>query len=186
LDDGTAEGLMAIKAQDWWTCRPIVRAMLEHDEGRRNDLYSDVDGKTWTSAKGALTIGVGWNLEANGIPDHIVDALLEHAMATAAADLDRLIPGWATGHPVRTAGLLNWSFQHGYTRMAKYRNTVPAIARRDWTRAAAGLNASMWAKQTPGRAARVIYAIEHAAVWHTYPVAVHRAARVAAAVDGAR
>jgi lysozyme len=62
--------------------------------------------------------------------------------------------------PVRLAGILNMQFQLGPQSDEEFVNSFRYIAARDWTRAAANLRKSLWARQTPKRAERVIRMIE--------------------------
>lgn len=151
--------------------------MLEHDEGRVRKLYR--------CTAGYLTIGVGHNIEANGLPDHIIDALLDYGMEVAARDLDALVPTWRTADEVRQAALLNWSFQLGRDRMRTFTRTLPLLTKQRWTEAARNMRLSKWARSdSPARAKRITWQIEHGAVDPSYPSKVLRASRgVEAAVD---
>jgi lysozyme len=62
--------------------------------------------------------------------------------------------------PVRLAGILNMQFQLGSGSDEEFVNSFKHIAARNWPSAAANLRKSLWARQTPGRAARVIKMIE--------------------------
>lgn len=62
--------------------------------------------------------------------------------------------------PVRLAGILNMQFQLGSGSDEAFANSFRFIQARDWPRAAANLRKSLWAKQTPARAERVIRLIE--------------------------
>jgi lysozyme len=158
--------------------RTLAAVTLEYDEGRRRKLYR--------CTAGYLTIGVGWNIEANGLPDHIIDALLQYGQQVAARDLDRLLDGtWRTADPIRQAALINWSFQLGYDRMAKFVRTLPMLRQQRWADAARALRLSKWAKSdSPARAARVIHMIQHGTLPHDYPTHVHAVARTVEAAVG--
>ena len=62
--------------------------------------------------------------------------------------------------PVRLGAILNMQFQLGSGSDEQFVNSFRFVAARDWSRAAANLRQSLWAKQTPARAARVIKMIE--------------------------
>lgn len=155
----------------------LAQMMIEYDEGRRSRMYKCTANK-WT-------IGVGWNIEDRGLPGHIIDALLEYAIEIAAHDLDRLVPTWRTADPVRQAALLDWSLQLGATKMATFRNSLRYLRDQQWAQAARNLRLSKWAKQdTPERARRIVYAIEHGELGPGWPPAIIRAAvDIEAAVD---
>lgn len=62
--------------------------------------------------------------------------------------------------PVRLAAILNMQFQLGPGSDEAFANSFKFIGARDWKNAAVNLRKSLWAKQTPARAARVIAMIE--------------------------
>lgn len=61
---------------------------------------------------------------------------------------------------VRLAAILNMQFQLGAGSDEQFITSFGCIGRKDWAGAARNLRASLWAKQTPARAARVISMIE--------------------------
>jgi GH24 family phage-related lysozyme (muramidase) len=139
-----------------------LRAELSRDEARERFPYRD--------SEGILTIGVGWNLEANGLPLEVlerlltahglpesdVDLLLERGIAQAEADLDALLPGWReTLDPVRQRVLLNMAFNLGRARLGAFARMWAAVRARDWTTAAAEMMDSKWARQVGVRAVRL-------------------------------
>lgn len=159
--------------------KELAQSMLEYDEGRRKKAYR--------CTAGYLTIGVGHNLDANGLPDHIIDLLLEHSMEVATRDLDTVLPNWTSADPIRRAALLNWSFQLGASRMRQFKNTLPYLSRQRWTKAADNLRLSKWAtRDSPERAARVIHMIEFGTMPAGYPHTTQLAAVAAVDAEGAR
>jgi lysozyme len=134
--------------------RGALRAELERDEGRRNRLYPDSVGK--------LTIGVGWNIEDNGLPDEIIDRLLDIAIDRAVRTLDALEPRWRELDDDRRRVLLNMAYNLGPLQLAKFHRFRQAIA--DWIehqepealeRGAREMLNSRWAKQVGDRAIRL-------------------------------
>jgi GH24 family phage-related lysozyme (muramidase) len=139
-----------------------LRAELSRDEARRTRPYRD--------SEGILTIGVGHNLEANGLPLEVlerllvahglpepdVDLLLDRGIAQAEADLDALLPGWREAlDPVRQRVLLNMVFNLGRTRLGGFQRMWAAVRARDWPTAAAEMMDSQWARQVGVRAVRL-------------------------------
>jgi GH24 family phage-related lysozyme (muramidase) len=139
-----------------------LRAELSRDEARRTRPYRD--------SEGILTVGVGWNLEAHGLPLEVierlltahglpepdVDLLLDMGIARAEADMDALLPGWReTLDPVRQRVLLNMAFNLGRARLDAFARMWAAVRARDWTTAAAEMMDSKWARQVGVRAARL-------------------------------
>jgi lysozyme len=132
--------------------RRQARALVERHEGRRQRLYRCTAGK--------LTIGVGWNIEDRGLPNHIIDALLEYTLDGAAEDLDVVIPNWRTMSVRRQVALLDWSVQLGRVRMTGFRRAVVALRSEQYSTAAREMRDSTWARQVPSRAATITQAIE--------------------------
>ena len=128
--------------------RQMLRAELSRDEGRKQFPYRD--------SEGILTIGVGWNLEANGLPENIIDMLLDLGIQRAETDLGVLYPGWREHlNAARQRALLNMAFNLGRLRLAKFHNMWQAIRDHDWDRAALEMLDSKWARQVGARAHRL-------------------------------
>jgi lysozyme len=150
-----------------------LRAELSRDEDRVNHPYRD--------SKGILTVGVGWNLDANGIPPQVkvlltdpgdpldptyiwpepaIDALLDIGIERAETGLDHLLPDWRDMDPVRQRVCLNMCFNMGEHTLGEFHNTLAAIAAGNWAAAAEGMKESAWAKQVGARATRLIAAMQ--------------------------
>lgn len=123
---------------------------LKRDEGVRLKPYRDTVGK--------LTIGVGRNLEDNGILAREADVLLQNDVATAEALLESYLP-WTQPlkqtEEVRYWGLVNLCFNMGVHRLLEFKNMLAGFQAANWEQAASELANSAYAKQLPGRAARL-------------------------------
>lgn len=122
-------------------------AELIRDEGIRLKPYSDTVGK--------LTIGVGRNLDANGISRDEAMTLLQHDIDTAANDCRRSFPWWPSLDDTRQRVLLNMCFNMGLPTLLTFRRTLSAVADGDYNKAADGMLASKWAEQVGDRAKRL-------------------------------
>ena len=120
---------------------------------------------------GFLTIGYGWNFDANPLPKAIADHLSERGSITvemaeellaislgrAVADARKLYKNFDEASENRQIALASMLFQMGYTTMSGFVTTNPMIRRGEWTAAADNLSKSKWArKDTPKRAKEVI------------------------------
>lgn len=126
-------------------------AELRRDEGVRSSAYQD--------HLGYWTIGVGRLIDkrrGGGLTDDEIDYLLRNDIAKVQAGLDANLPWWRNLEPVRQRALQNMCFQLGLGGLLKFRNSLRYIEAGDWERAASNLKQSLWAKQTPERAERVI------------------------------
>lgn len=126
-----------------------LRKELERDEGRRNRMYRD--------SVGVATIGIGWNLEANVLPNTIVDALLTISIDQASIDVRAVIPSFRELHPVRQRAMTNMVFNLGRTRLGLFKRMLKAIEREDWKAAAKEMLDSKWARQVGVRAVRLAH-----------------------------
>lgn len=144
-----------------------VLALLREDEGLRLKAYR--------CSAGALTIGYGHNIDANGMPADIAsvsdavkrgitkaqaEELLLRDAEIALANARRLVPGIDAMTPNRQAALISMSFQLGGKTMATFYGTLLAVNTGQWREAARGMRQSKWARQTPSRVARLARLIE--------------------------
>jgi lysozyme len=86
--------------------------------------------------------------------------ILRRRLKERAERLDDEIPWWRDLNGPRRAVLLSMAYQMGISGLMKFRQTLAAMAIDDYARAARGMRASLWARQTPGRAERMAKAME--------------------------
>lgn len=126
---------------------PLMR-MLIRDEGWRNRMYTCTAGK--------LTIGVGFNLEANAMCDAAIGAQMRHDIAKAQTQAAGVIGEvWAEMDEVRRDVITSMVFQMGAGGFAKFTDTIGLIRQKKWAEAADAMLQSKWAKQTKKRAERL-------------------------------
>jgi len=136
-----------------------IKEQLVRHEGLRLKPYRCTAGK--------LTIGIGRNLDANGISQTEAFMLLENDIRNCEKQLLDEIPEIYNGlDEVRKSVLLNMCISIPQSRFAplrepcylgiggllEFNNTLAFIAAGDWERAANGMLASKWAKQVGRRA----------------------------------
>lgn len=130
-------------------------AELNHEEGRRKSAYKD--------SLGYWTIGVGCLIDARrggGLRDNEIDFILQNRMQECVGTIQNEPWFLACDTEPRRRALVDMYFQlgpklRGFTRSLQY------ITQQDWKNAAKCLRATLWAKQTPVRAAAVIGMIEN-------------------------
>lgn len=120
---------------------------LMRDEGLELHPYPDTTGH--------LTIGYGRNLTDNGISRAEAAMMLSNDVDTAIADTLKAFPWVERLDGARQAVVYNMAFNLGIGKLKGFRNTLKAIERGDYEAAAAGMRASLWARQTKTRAARL-------------------------------
>ena len=135
---------------------------LERDEGLRLKPYQD--------SLGIWTVGVGHNLEAHGLPLHMIigllekhglpheysDELLEGHIEDALLGLTRLWVGWKEElSDVRQRVLINMYFNLGESRFGRFPKFWAALKEGNYEEAALQMMESKWAKQVGVRADRL-------------------------------
>ena len=128
-----------------------LQSMLIRDEARRNVAYVDPLGK--------LTIGIGHHDAAvcRGLvwSDDKIDEVFAADVAEKTAQVLYELPWVADLDEPRKAVVIAMAFQMGAQRLFAFVNMLAAIERGDYFAAAADMRDSVWAHQTPIRAARM-------------------------------
>jgi lysozyme len=127
------------------TLQERIKEQLVRHEGLRLKPYRCPAGK--------LTIGVGRNLDDNGISTSEAYELLSNDICNCEEQLLDEIPEiYNALDEVRKSVLLNMCFNLGIKGLLEFKNTLAFIGAGDWERAANGMLASRWAKQVGRRA----------------------------------
>jgi lysozyme len=132
--------------------RDLLKQRLILDEGLRLKPYRCSAGK--------YTIGVGHNLEAKGISQKVADLILEEDMDEAINGADSLINNFSDLSKARQVVLCSMVFQMGLDGMKAWKNTLSCIQRGEFKSAAYNMGLSLWARQTPERAQRLMKMME--------------------------
>lgn len=123
----------------------LRRWLIEH-EGVRAFPYRDTVGK--------LTIGVGRNLDDNGLSDDEIHCLLENDIDTAMNELEK--QDWYNLQPESVQlALINMCFNLGITRLLGFKKMIAALRDKNYLIAAEEALDSKWASQVKGRAVEV-------------------------------
>jgi lysozyme len=120
---------------------------LMRDEGVKLKPYRCTAGK--------LTIGVGRNIEDNGISNEEAALLLANDLKSCEHDLDALLPSWRNLSDTRQRVLLNMMFNMGRSRLSGFAKFLACLKMNDFTGAADQMMDSAWAKQVGQRAVRL-------------------------------
>lgn len=124
--------------------------MLERDEGRVRHAYQD--------HLGYWTIGVGRLIDSRkggGLSDDEINLLLANDIKRKTAEVAKALPWISQLDGARQAVLIAMAFQMGTEGLLKFKNTLAKVQAGDYEGAADGMMQSLWARQTPGRAARM-------------------------------
>lgn len=129
--------------------------MLETEEGRVPYLYNDKTGAKFSLPDGALTIGIGYNIQELGIPSRIIDDLFRHSLDITVESLVRIFPGLFSYPDNRLLALINLCFNIGGPRLKKFVKLIEAVEDEAWDIASEEVLDSAYAKQVPARALRI-------------------------------
>jgi len=124
-----------------------LKERLILDEEDRKFPYHDT--------KGNITIGVGYNLTARGLPENYRMELLEYDMAFHWMKLCQCFVWFQSLADHRKIVLLSMSFNLGFQRFLTFNKMLSAIARRDYEEAAKEMLDSKWAHEVGERAVRL-------------------------------
>lgn len=122
--------------------------------GRLSDQlkrHEGVELKPYVCPAGYLTIGVGRNIQDNGIS-------MEEAEILLLNDIDRCwmqaktLPGWDSMNEARRAVLVNMVFNMGLPRVQGFKKMLAALEDEDYAAATREMLDSRWARQVGDRA----------------------------------
>lgn len=119
---------------------------LELHEGFRKYPYEDT--------KGFITIGYGYNLDANGLPKDICKKLLQDKVNELWDKLFNI--GWfRVLNEVRKKVILDMAYNMGIDGLSRFRKMIDALKAEDYDEASKEMLDSMWANQVGERAERL-------------------------------
>lgn len=133
-------------------------ALLEREEGLRLTVYDNATGKPLLPGMrlvGHPTIGIGRCLDRKGITEAEARALLDNDVVEVRAQVTQALPWTTKLTEARQVMLQAMAFQMGIAGLLGFKGTLAAVQRGDYVAAAQGMLNSLWARQTPARAARM-------------------------------
>lgn len=146
-----------------------LREQLCRDEGTRLKPYLDCCSKSWRDCtckvKGFLTIGVGRNLESDGISMAESDFLLDNSILAKRAEVLSRIPWALRLDEARREALVNIAYNCGVDGLLGFKHALAAMEAGDYAGAAAHFRDSKWHKQVGPRADRLCAQITDGE-WH--------------------
>lgn len=127
-----------------------LNAQLRRDEGVVKHAYQD--------SLGYWTIGVGRLIDSRrggGLSDDEMSYLLDNDIDRKSKLVFEALP-WLADHPEPVQGaLVNMAFQMGVAGLLGFKLTLTLIKEGRYEEASKRMLQSLWAKQTPNRAARI-------------------------------
>ena len=131
-------------------------------EGIRLDAYVDCCYKNWRECecprekRGALTIGIGRNLDAHGISSPEALYLCGRDIERTIAEANQFLPWIEALDTPRRAALLEMVFNLGAGGVAKFEKMIAALHAGDFAKAAVEALDSKWARQVKAKRANRI------------------------------
>ena len=136
----------------------ILDPMLCDEEGLRLFAYDDVSGKPLTrgmTLKGNLTIGVGYNLSANGLPKDMVMNLYYQTRDAAYASAQSIFTEFNAYSPSRQAALTDMIFNMGEAAFLTFTGFIRFVQSQSWSQAIDDLQNTAYARELPHRVADI-------------------------------
>jgi lysozyme len=129
---------------------PELEDMLIRHEGLRLKPYHCTAGK--------LTIGVGRNLDDNGITDAEARMMLSNDVVVAEIDALKF-PWFKDLNQPRKDAILNMLFNLGLARFRGFKNFIASMEAEDYKGASEEMLSSKWADQVGSRAIELSFII---------------------------
>ena len=129
-----------------------TEAYIHDEEGYR--------AKPYRCTSGALTIGIGYNLDA-GMPFDEAVLLMRHRIDKIRRALLERLEWFPKLNEARQAALVSMAFQMGIQGLFGFKRALKAVEDGDWDKAGREMLDSKWARQTPKRARRTAYMIRY-------------------------
>lgn len=129
---------------------------MDYDALLRHGLRIDEDMKRfpYPDTEGNITIGIGYNLTADGLPDDIIEELFSRCLERAKHLAESLFPDFAALSDVRKYVVCNMAFNMA-GKLANFQKFRLAVHEQRWGDAADEMLNSRWAGQVGDRAKRL-------------------------------
>ena len=108
---------------------------------------------TYKCSEGKLTIGVGRNLEANGVSEDEALYMLDNDIERVIESLDKSFKMWRCMPKRARMVCIDMTFQMGITGFLGFRKTIALMQMGMWLEASEEVLDSRYARQTPNRCA---------------------------------
>ena len=123
-------------------------------------IYEGVRSHPYLCSAGRLTVGVGRNLEDNGISQSEAEYLLDNDIQRCWDQVIEVLP-WSRSVPlVIQEVLVHMCFNLGIEGLLGFKKTLAAMQAGEWGQAAHEMRASRWARQVGTRAENLAAAVE--------------------------
>lgn len=146
IDRFDCDDIRCVSEAEVMSARLLATKLVKEGEGLRLRMYKCTSDK-WT-------IGWGHNIEDNGIPEVIADALLEYDLDSVCVRLESQ-DFWSSLCAARQAVLVDMCFNLGWPRLSGFRKMLGYVRLADYQAASREMLDSKWARQVGGRAEKL-------------------------------
>ena len=119
-------------------------------------LHEGIRLKPYRCPAGKLTIGVGRNLDDNGISTQEAYVLLDNDLKRSVVDARGIVPGFEKLNDVRQAVMIDMVFNLGATRFSRFRGLLLAVGASKFEQAADAMTQTRWCRQVGRRCPRLV------------------------------
>ena len=123
--------------------RELERQIIEHE---------DLKLKPYRCSAGKLTLGVGRNIEDNGISTAEAMVMLRNDITRTRFALEKVFPGFLGLSRRRRLALIDMCFNLGLPRFLGFKKMLAAVVAGDFNQASEEMLSSRWAEQVGQRA----------------------------------
>ena len=124
-----------------------LKTTLVRHEGLRLKPYLDTVGK--------ITIGIGRNLDDNGITENEAYYLLSHDISNATTNAQNVFPNFDSFSEDRQIAIVDMMFNLGLNGFLRFKKMIEYINKERWDLAAVEALDSKWATQVGKRASEI-------------------------------
>jgi lysozyme len=105
------------------------------------------------------TVGYGYNLQDNGLPEDMAQELLRRELDASQSILALNVKGWDKLSHVRKSVLIDMCYNMGWPALSKFKNMFAAIDAEDFEEAARQMMDSKWYRQVKVRGVKLVQAM---------------------------
>lgn len=121
---------------------------LKKHEGFKTHLYDDLSpNKIVNAPKGKYTIGIGHNIESNGLSNDVINLIFEEDVKIAIASCEHIFSNWKEIDHDRQAIFANMAFNMGIRRLSGFKRMIKAAHKYDWQAVSAEMLDSKWTRE---------------------------------------
>jgi len=116
--------------------------------------------KPYQCPAGFYTIGIGRNLESNGISESEALVMLDNDIEECIRDIINIFPDWYSFSVNRQHAIIDMRFNLGLSRFRQFKKMIAAVNCSDWHEAAIQAKDSRWYRQVGLRAVTICAMLE--------------------------